>query len=138
MIANFRRQAGFTLIEILVALVFIALVGLSTQQRIGQFHDERLLLRERQQAHWVAWNRLMAEYQLAQGWYPANDTRPTEKTDEEQLSQTWYLLTERTATVTDNFFRYETSVYDTPVSSADLLNNQQSTASLAMFLVTQN
>ena len=128
---------GFTLIEILVALVIIALVGLSSQQRISQFHDERGILRDRQQAHWQAWNQLMLQYQIAQDWYPSGDEKPNKTGSEVQLERTWYYHTERQATVTENFYRFEASIYDAPHSAADISNNQQTSASLVLFLVQQ-
>lgn len=132
-----QRASGFTLIEILVALVFIAIVGVSAQQRIGQFHDERGALRDRQQAHWLAWNQLMLQYQVAQNWYPINQDKPQTSGSEEQLGRPWFYLTQRQATVTEDFYRFETLVFDSPVRTAELNNSQHNSASLAMFLVVQ-
>lgn len=131
------RSKGFTLIEILVALVIIAIVGLSSQQRIGQFHDERGILRDRQHAHWQAWNQLMLQYQIAQDWYPQDTANPKKSGDHLQLGRRWFYQNDRQATLTENFYRFETLIYNTPVSSANINNSQQNSASLVMFLVQE-
>jgi general secretion pathway protein I len=86
---------GFTLIEVLVALVIIAYVGLSTQERIGQFLDERLRLLERQEAHWVAWNELMKEYQTNRFGYADSADQPEAYGEVESLGRTWYFAREQ-------------------------------------------
>ena len=132
-----KRNKGFTLIEVLVALVIIAYVGLSTQQRIGQFADDRSMLIDRHSAHSVAWNELMKQYQMANDLWANGDKRPEERDSRIQLGREWHYSTERQATLSDGFFRFETSIAETPFKSVDLENGQQTTANLVMFLVVK-
>jgi general secretion pathway protein I len=67
-----KNQKGFTLVEVLVALV-IAAIALSAVARSGiQSTHSAITLRDRQLALWVAQNEL-AEIRLAHTW-PALDT----------------------------------------------------------------
>lgn len=134
---NLHRCTGFTLIEILLALMMVAIVGLSVQQRVGQFHGERIILSDRQQAHWVAWNQLMLHYQVAYRRYPEHLRPPEEAGSDTSLGRQWYYLNQRQATVSDDFYRFEAQVYDTPVSSESVLNKQANSTSLAMYLVSR-
>lgn len=129
------RLAGFTLIEILLALVIVALVGVSSQQRIGQFLDDRQRLLDRQQAHWYAWNKMMQQYQEAKGWRPTNQRQPERSGSEQFYGRDWYFRIDQQATLSDNFFRLEVEVFDTPIKNVDLDNKQVNTANLVMFLV---
>ena len=129
------RPSGFILIEILVALVIITYVGLSAQQRISQFADDRSRLNNKQQAHWVAWNQLMQHYQNAQGWRVQGEPEPERSGNVEALGRQWFYANRRQATITKNFYRFETRVAENPISDAD--DNNPGTASLTLFLVTQ-
>jgi type II secretion system protein I len=131
----YKHCPGFTLIETLLALLLVATIGLSVQQRVGQFHDERIILRDRQQAHWVAWNQLMLRYQSAYQRYPEHLRTPADTGDDDSLGRKWYYLNQRQATVSDNFYRFESSIYEVPVSSESVLDKQANSASLAMYLV---
>lgn len=67
-----KNQNGFTLVEVLVALV-IAAIALSAVARTGiQSTNSAIALRDRQLALWVAQNEL-AEIRLARSW-PALDS----------------------------------------------------------------
>lgn len=106
---------GFTLIEVLVALVIIAYVGLSTQERIGQFLDERLRLLERQQAHWVAWNELMKEYQANRFDDTGSDDQPEEYGEVESLGRSWYFAREQQKTASGELRQSRVVVADKPL-----------------------
>lgn len=58
--ANNRASAGFTLIEVLAALVIVSLGMLGVIEAIGQTASNSTLMRDRTIAHWVAMNRLTA------------------------------------------------------------------------------
>lgn len=132
-----QHSQGFTLIEVLVALLIIAYVGLSSQQRISQFFDDRDHLLSRQHAHWVAWDELMLQYQIAQGWYPNNQTKPEKRGQHETMGRTWFYQTSEEQTVTNNFYRYETSVADTAFREVNVGEVQRNNANLVMFLVKE-
>jgi general secretion pathway protein I len=68
------RRAGFTLIEVLVALVIVALAAAAAMEAISGASDETVILRDRSFAQWIALNRI-AEQRL-EAARPANgDTR---------------------------------------------------------------
>jgi general secretion pathway protein I len=64
-----RREPGFTLIEILVALAIAAVALAAGMRSIAQSTDVATLLKQRTLALWVAQNRL-ALAQLASPWPP--------------------------------------------------------------------
>lgn len=128
---------GFTLIEVLVALVIIAYVGISANQRMSSFTDDRTRLLERHAAHSVAWNELMKQYQMANNLWARGERRPEERDSRDFLGRTWFYSTERKATVSRGFFRFETAVSDTSFSAVDLEDGKQTTANLVMFLVVE-
>jgi len=68
-----RRQRGFTLVEVLVALAVLAIALTAVMRTMAQAIDATATLRERHVALWVAQNRL-AEHQMRRDW-PAPDTR---------------------------------------------------------------
>ncbi len=71
-----RRQHGFTLVEVLVALAVLAIALTAVMRTMAQAIDATATLRERHVALWVAQNRL-AEHQMRRDW-PAADTRDGE------------------------------------------------------------
>jgi len=64
--------AGFTLVEVLVALAVIAIALTAVMRSFGQGVDTTIALRERSIALWVAQNRL-ATHHIAHSW-PSPDT----------------------------------------------------------------
>jgi general secretion pathway protein I len=68
-----RHRAGFTLVEILVALAIVAVALAAGMRAVAQASDGATLLKQRTLALWVAQNRLAAA-QLARAW-PAIGTR---------------------------------------------------------------
>ena len=63
-----KKNFGFTLIELVVALFILSLVLSSAIYSVQQYADERVLLKDRFFAHNVAWNQLMKRYQVSQAW----------------------------------------------------------------------
>ena len=58
---------GFTLIEVLVALLVVAIAYTGVATAISGFVDQRLILVERTVSHRIAWNRLMEQYLVSRG-----------------------------------------------------------------------
>ncbi len=52
------NRSGFTLVEMLIALVVIAVVGISVSQAIGGVASQTYNLERRTVAHWVGQNQL--------------------------------------------------------------------------------
>jgi general secretion pathway protein I len=59
-----RRQPGFTLIEVMVALVIVSLALAAVAASMGQMIDTANTMRERTFASWIAQNKI-AEMRLA-------------------------------------------------------------------------
>jgi general secretion pathway protein I len=62
-----HRRAGFTLVEILVALTIVAVALAAGMRAVAQASDGATLLKQRTLALWVAQNRLAAA-QVARSW----------------------------------------------------------------------
>ena len=75
---NRRAGAGFTLVEILVALAVLAIALTATAHALGTAVDTTAALRERTLARWVAEDRL-TEIELKNEW-PALDTKEGDAT----------------------------------------------------------
>lgn len=54
----FRRSTGFTLLEMLLAVVIIGTVGITISNAIGGVASQTFTLERRTMAHWVAQNQL--------------------------------------------------------------------------------
>jgi general secretion pathway protein I len=59
-----QRQNGFTLIEVMVALVIVALSLTAVTASMSQMIDASQAMRDRTYASWIALNRI-AEFRLA-------------------------------------------------------------------------
>lgn len=128
------RVGGFSLIEVLVALAIVAYVGLSVQQRIGQFLDERLLLTERQQAHWIAWDELMKDYAISRYGKAAVDDKPGKSGEISSLDRHWYYRRIEDSTASKELRRIRVVVAGHELASS---SETAGTASLTLFVVPQ-
>ena len=126
-----KQAEGFTLIEILIALLIIAVVGVSIEQRMGQFYDERSLVADHYQAHWVAWDQMMMHYQIVSGWRKRGAKVP-ERGNSQQFGRNWYFDHQQQSTVTEALFRHEVQVAKTAFG---VDQQPQSQAKLVMYLV---
>ena len=102
---------GFTLIEVLMALVVIALVVSAMMGRLNHWAEQRFGLEERFTARTIAWNPLMERYMDSNDMRPANTTLKKEDVVDNGLQDwTWQLSIEEAQG--ENLFRFETTVYD--------------------------
>lgn len=62
-----KKTKGFTLLEILMALIFIALPLAAITQTISGYVGDAAYLKEKTLAHWVAMNKL-TEMQVLRAW----------------------------------------------------------------------
>ena len=80
-----RRNSGFTLIEVLVALAVLAIALAAVMQTVTYSIDITANLRDHNVALWVAQNRL-TQHQVTLSW-PAPDTT---EGSVEMAGRTWY------------------------------------------------
>ena len=111
MLADYRKLNGFTLVEVMVALLIIGLLAAGALIQSNQYLADRYRAEQRFIAHSVAWNPLMEQYQASRGWLAANSSQQS-KGKLEQWGRQWYWQLDTQATLGEQFFRYETTVYE--------------------------
>lgn len=100
-----RNQAGFTLLEVLVALVIVGLGLMAVFSQLNQSLVTASLLRERTLAHWVAMDRI-AELRLA-----GNLPEVGEKSDDVEMAGVeWSYVLKFSDVGLENFRRVDVSV----------------------------
>lgn len=82
---QFRREKGFTLIEVMIALFIVVLGIAAATQLTAGVADETHELERKTYAHWVAMN-LWASQKIASPWPPAG----TRNGRSRMAGQTWY------------------------------------------------
>jgi general secretion pathway protein I len=100
-----RRQRGFTLVEVLVALAVLAIALTAVMRTMAQAIDATATLRERNVALWVAQNQL-AEHQMRRDW-PATDTKDG---DTEIGGEKWFWREQVSATPEATIRRIEITI----------------------------
>ena len=73
--------------------------------------DSRLHLNNRFMGQTAAWNRLLDQYQLIEGWVPRGNQLGQRTGDTELYGRTWYWELDTQQTFGDNFFRYEVMAF---------------------------
>lgn len=100
-----KSQSGFTLLEVLVALVVIAIPLMALMGNITANVSNAAYLRDRTLAHWVAMNEV-AQQQLDKQW-----PEPGEKKDETLMAgKTWYVKLKVRATPDKDVRRLDVEV----------------------------
>lgn len=123
---------GFTLLEVLVALVILGLVlgGLFTE--IQSQVDMRYQLQQRYMAQTASWNRLLQQYQLLEEWVPSRSNEDSENSGEMQVQGVdWYWRMNVQETFGEDFYRYEVDSY----RNEDRSGNSE--GSLAAYFIAQ-
>lgn len=100
-----KRSAGFTLVEILVALAIVAIAMAAVQRSFAQVIDSTLILRDRNIALWVAQNKLV-QYRLEEYW-PAVGSRTNTAI---MANKEWDLQEKVSATQIPNVRRVELDI----------------------------
>lgn len=116
---NRIKASGFTLIEVLIALTISGLlIGFAVSQ-VGQIAVERIALQERLAAETVAWNKLMDQYQLVEGW--VDRSRSAESSGSEQaIGRVWQWQLEAESTLAEDFYRYQVEVFSENDSDSNM------------------
>ncbi len=110
-----RHSRGFTLIEVLAALVIVSLGMLGVIEAVSQTANSGAYLRERTIAHWIAMNRV-TEVRLEQ-----QQPKIAKSTDEvEMAGRKWRWSMEVTQTAVESIRRIDVSVSlaDAPADSS--------------------
>ena len=100
------HQHGFTLLEVLVALVFFALIGMVLQQVTASTVNQYLSVRHKMFSTWLAENK-MAELQVAKSLPPAKEF----KEEMEFANEEWQLVSKITKTENPDINKVEVEVY---------------------------
>ncbi len=67
------KTAGFTLLEVIVALFILAMAMAAVISTVGNVADQTRILEEKTFAHWIAMNK-MSEYRIAENWLRVGTT----------------------------------------------------------------
>lgn len=125
-----RSQRGFTLIEILVAVIILGLVLGSAFRMMQGYADQRLRMKTRFYASQVSWNRLIDQYQKVEQW----NAKQTESDDgngqQTQAGVEWQWEIEAEPTLGIDFYRYQVT--------SGLEGQDQRPGLLVIYLVVSN
>lgn len=104
-------KAGFTLIEVVVALAILGLVLGGAISTVHQYADQRGYLNGKMISSQVAWNALLDKYRHSEGWVGEADIGGMkQKGVESQSGQDWNWFLEVKPAVGKDLYRYEAKV----------------------------
>jgi len=127
-----QHNQGFTLFEVIVALVILGLVLGGLFGEVQTQVDMRYRVQERYVAQTVSWNRLLNQYQLLQNWNPPRRNEMAEASgDSEVMGRNWQWELEVQETFGEDFFRYQVDTY----GSND--NSNQTAGSLVAYFIAE-
>jgi len=128
-----KRNAGFTLLEVLVALMVLALSLGAVIQTAGSYTVNQAYLRDRTFAEWVARN-LLAEAQLADKWPSVGETKGEAEfplTSVDIPGREWRWVVQVTQSPEEDLRRLDIRVYP---GNVDIDGDLEPTANLAGFV----
>ncbi len=105
------KSRGFTLVEVLIAIIVVAIAGVMVSSSIGNVVSQMYTLERRTMAHWVGENHLnrlqMEQIKSAQPLSVDNDSERVLMAGRE-----WLVEVDVTDTDSESMWRGETSVYE--------------------------
>ncbi len=128
-----KDDAGFTLLEVLIALMVLALSLGAVIQASGNFTVNQAYLRDRTFAEWVARNQL-AEAQLAKEWPSIGQTKGDvefPRAIADLPAREWRWVVQVTQTPEEDLRRLDIRVYP---GNVDINEDTEPTASLSGFI----
>lgn len=108
------KQKGFTLLEVLVALVFFSLIGMVLQQVTASTVNQYLAVRHKMFSSWLAENK-MAEFQLSKDLPQAKEF----KEDVEFANEEWQIVSKVQKTENPDINKVDVDVYHVDATSDD-------------------
>lgn len=102
-----RKQAGFTLLEVMLALSILAIVGIGITQAVGANVSNTLYMRQKTIARWVADNELTT-IRLEQSWPREN----WESYTVTMANAEWHVRKRSVKTTSDDFRMVQVEVRD--------------------------
>lgn len=110
-----KRQAGFTLIEVLVALGIFAVIGVSIVKTMQDSVRHQIAIEERLAANWLA-QQTLAELRLRTPWPPLG-----EKTEQLSFAGREWQVTARVEATTEQRMRHITIEVAHPDTESSIL-----------------
>lgn len=105
------QRSGFTLVEVMIALVVLAILGFTVSARVGDIVSQTYSIERRSVAHWVAsnhLNRLQMERRVTRE--PVSTGRSRERVL--MAGREWSLEVEIEDTSVETFKRVEIDVFE--------------------------
>lgn len=123
-----RRNLGFTLIEVVVALGILGLVLGGAISAVHQYADQRLHMSAKSISNQVAWNVLLEQYQQSEGLSSRSArSSKSKKGRETQYGQDWNWQLSVEPAVGKNLYRYEAKV--------SAVDSDRTTGSLSIYII---
>jgi type II secretion system protein I len=121
-------SAGFTLIEVMAALMILSMVLGGVISMVHQYADQRGRMSSKLFASQVAWNSLLEQYRYSEGWVARSEraSRPR-KGVEQQHGQDWRWQTEVKPAMGKDMYRYEARV--------SLDNDGRTVSALSLYII---
>lgn len=114
-----KNCTGFSLIEVMVALVIASFIISSSVITVGNIADQRIGMQERFASESIAWNKLMEQYQLVEGLISDNIDAAESNGTSEALGRQWHWELEAESTFGEDFFRYQVEVFSAGSTEGD-------------------